>query len=68
MAWNESSLTSPGLRVFSGSRSVVSMKSLVDLGIEPIQLDPTSPESISAARDEVAKRTGGTLDILVNNA
>jgi 1-acylglycerone phosphate reductase len=58
----------PGLRVFSVSRSKASMKSLADMGIEPIQLDPTNQGSIRLGRDEIAKRTGGTLDILVNNA
>ncbi|TAQ91355.1 hypothetical protein B7494_g342 [Chlorociboria aeruginascens] len=59
---------SKGLRVFSASRSIESMRSLAEVGIETIQLDPTSSESIRLARDEIAKKTGGTLDILVNNA
>ena len=61
-------LMAPGLRVFSASRSAASMKSLADMGIEPIQLDPTNLGSIRLARDEIAKRTGGKLDILVNNS
>lgn len=37
-------------------------------GIEAIQLDPTSPESVEAARRVVETKTGGRLDVLVNNA
>lgn len=44
------------------------MKSLADMGIEAIQLDPTSPESIRHARDEIARLASGKLDMLVNNA
>ncbi|GAM37168.1 cytochrome P450 [Talaromyces pinophilus] len=44
------------------------MESLAKNGIELIRLDPTDPESISLARADVAKATGGKLDILVNNA
>ena len=57
-----------GLRVFAASRSLNSMKALADIGSERIQLDVTSPASISQTRDEVARKTGGRLDILVNNA
>ncbi|KIW16097.1 hypothetical protein PV08_06148 [Exophiala spinifera] len=55
-----------GLRVFAGSRSVDSLSGVV--GVEPLELDPASPESIAKARDEVSRRTGGKLDILINNA
>jgi len=59
---------SQGLRVFAASRSITSMKPIADMGIELVQLDPTSPESICLARDIVSRGTGGKLDILVNNA
>lgn len=44
------------------------MQSLAKIGIELVRLDPTDPESISLARADVGKATGGKLDILVNNA
>lgn len=44
------------------------MSNLSESGIETLALDVTIPESILALKDEVAKRTGGTLDILYNNA
>ena len=44
------------------------MKELEVLGIETLHLEVTSEESIVSLHDEISKRTGGTLDILVNNA
>lgn len=44
------------------------MSNLSESGIETFALDVTVQESISTLKDEVAKRTGGTLDILYNNA
>ena len=44
------------------------MEELAKEGIETLVLDITSDESIASAKDEIAKRTGGSLDILVNNA
>jgi 1-acylglycerone phosphate reductase len=44
------------------------MSNLSESGIETLVLDVTIPESISALKDEITKRTGGTLDILYNNA
>ena len=44
------------------------MKELDTLGIETIRLDVTIEESIISLRDEISQRTGGSLDILVNNA
>lgn len=61
-------LTSIGHNVFAASRSTSSLKSLVDKGITAIELDPTNSESIHLAQDQISKLTGGTLDILVNNA
>lgn len=37
-------------------------------GFTCLQLDVTDEKSIAACRDEVASLTGGSLDILVNNA
>ena len=43
-----------------------SLASLPD--IEFLELDVTVPHTIARCKDIVAKRTGGTLDVLVNNA
>lgn len=68
----ENSLTDaaelPGFRVFAASRKLETMEELAKEGIETLVLDITSDESIASAKDEIAKRTGGSLDILVNNA
>ncbi|KAK7032603.1 hypothetical protein VNI00_012866 [Paramarasmius palmivorus] len=44
------------------------MGELEKLGIETLALDVTDAESIGRTRDEIASRTNGRLDILVNNA
>jgi 1-acylglycerone phosphate reductase len=44
------------------------MKELSVAGVEILQLDPTNAASILSARDHISKRTGGKLDILINNA
>jgi 1-acylglycerone phosphate reductase len=44
------------------------MDALRELGIECLQLDVTKIENIREIRDQIAELTGGTLDILVNNA
>ncbi|PCH07566.1 Short-chain dehydrogenase/reductase SDR [Penicillium occitanis (nom. inval.)] len=57
-----------GLRVFATARSLGSMSNLSENGIETLALDVTVLESIVALKDEISKRTGGTLDYLYNNA
>lgn len=59
---------SRGFRVFAASRKLDSMEDLAREGIETVALDITSDASIAEARDEISKRTGGSLDVLVNNA
>lgn len=44
------------------------MAALSALGIETLALDVTSEESISTCVSEVTKLTGGTLNVLINNA
>ncbi|KAI5899377.1 NAD(P)-binding protein [Schizophyllum commune H4-8] len=62
-------ITAPlGFRVFATSRSLKTMESLEKDGIETIKLDITDDDDISPVANEISKRTGGTLDILVNNA
>lgn len=57
-----------GFRVFATSRRLESMDDLSALGIETLLLDVTDVEAIRCVKNEIAIRTGGKLDILVNNA
>jgi len=59
---------SKGYRVFATARSLAKIEPLSSKGIEVLELDVTKPESITTVRADVKKRTGGTLDMLVNNA
>ncbi|KAF2679664.1 NAD(P)-binding protein [Lentithecium fluviatile CBS 122367] len=55
--------------VFATARSLAKMSDFGTLpNVHPIALDVTSPESIAAAVKEVDAKTGGKLDVLVNNA
>lgn len=57
-----------GLKVFATARSLSKMVSLKELGIDTLEMDVTSSESIAEAVQIVRGATGGRLDILVNNA
>ncbi|OCL07544.1 NAD(P)-binding protein [Glonium stellatum] len=59
-----------GFLVFATARNVSKLPSeLTSLpSVETIALDVTSASSIAAAVDGVSKKTGGTLDVLVNNS
>lgn len=58
-----------GFHVFATLRNIAKAGSLVDMdGIEILELEVTSVESIRKCADTVVKSTGGSLDILVNNA
>jgi 1-acylglycerone phosphate reductase len=57
-----------GLRVFATARSLESMSNLPENGIETLALDVTVSDSILSLKEEISKRTGGTLDYLYNNA
>ena len=59
---------SRGFRVFATARKTESIADLAALGIETLSLEATSSESIAALKAEIASRTGGKLDYLVNNA
>ncbi|KAJ5579604.1 1-acyl dihydroxyacetone phosphate reductase [Penicillium hispanicum] len=60
---------SKGFRVFATLRNKAKAGSLTEIdGIEIVELEVTSVESIRQGANAVAKHTGGTLDILVNNA
>ncbi len=54
--------------MFATARNEKSLDDLKAIGIELIHLEVTNPQQIQEARKYVEDRTGGTLDILVNNA
>lgn len=57
-----------GYYVFATARNPKAVD-LSDLSnVEILELDVTIPQTISQCKDTVAKRTGGKLDILINNA
>lgn len=57
-----------GIRVFATARNLAKIEHFKTLGIEVLQLDVLSSESIQMAVSAVRKATGGKLDFLVNNA
>lgn len=58
-----------GFRVFATLRNKAKVGSLEGVeGIEILELDVTSEESVRQCAKTVEKLTGGLLDILVNNA
>ncbi|KAI8626420.1 putative short-chain dehydrogenases/reductase [Xylariaceae sp. FL1651] len=58
-----------GFRVFATLRNMAKVGSLREIeGIEILELEVTSEESIRQCAKTVEKLTGGSLDILVNNA
>lgn len=58
-----------GYRVFATARDLTTVQELADeYSIETLHLDVTSTESVGAAVEEISRRAGGKLDVLVNNA
>ncbi|KAK6075940.1 oxidoreductase [Seiridium cupressi] len=57
-----------GLRVLATARNLTKVQHLRDAGLEVIQLDVADQESVRRAVESVSRLTGGTLNILVNNA
>ncbi|KAL2842727.1 IBR finger domain protein [Aspergillus pseudoustus] len=57
-----------GWRVFASARNPAKLKYAVSLGIETVQLDTLSDDSILACVSQIQELTGGSLDALVNNA
>ncbi|KAH8691573.1 hypothetical protein BGW36DRAFT_388605 [Talaromyces proteolyticus] len=58
-----------GFYVFATARNPPKTADLAELSdIEILELDVTVPKSIVHCKEIVAKRTGGRLDVLVNNA
>ncbi|KAJ4287148.1 hypothetical protein N0V90_012546 [Kalmusia sp. IMI 367209] len=58
-----------GFYVFATVRDPSAAADLTQLSnVEILELDVTDPQTISRCKDVVAQRTGGKLDVLVNNA
>ncbi|KAL7931832.1 NAD(P)-binding protein [Trichoderma chlorosporum] len=57
-----------GWRVFASARNLTRLKQAQDAGLETVQLDTTSDESIAACVAQISELTGGSLDVLVNNS
>jgi NAD(P)-dependent dehydrogenase (short-subunit alcohol dehydrogenase family) len=60
-------LRARGWRVFATCRQQADCDRLQAEGLESFRLDYADEASLAAAVDEVARRTGGTLDALFNN-
>ena len=59
---------SKGLHVFATARNEKAVEDIKALGIEALQLEVTSPESVAEVKRHISERTNGSLDYLVNNA
>lgn len=57
-----------GWRVFASARNLSKLSAVTAAGIECVQMDVGSDESVSAAVEQVKQLTGGSLDGLINNA
>jgi 1-acylglycerone phosphate reductase len=57
-----------GQRVIATARNPDKMAHFKDLGIDTLTLDVLSQDSISSCVAAVAEKTGGRLDILINNS
>jgi 1-acylglycerone phosphate reductase len=58
-----------GFYVFATARDISRIDNLLNLSdIEILELDVTIPKTIAQCKEIVVKRTGGRLDVLLNNA
>ncbi|WJG37290.1 amidase signature domain-containing protein [Fusarium oxysporum Fo47] len=57
-----------GWRVFPSGRNLAKLSKVKEAGLECIEMDVGSDESVSAAVEKVKQITGGSLDALLNNA
>lgn len=57
-----------GYRVFATARDDVSLQKLRDMGVAALHLDVTDFDAYDAVLEQVSQATGGTLDVLFNNA
>lgn len=56
-----------GYRVFVSARNDATLKPLAAEGLDTLELDVTNAESIAQAKATITEKTGGRLDVLVNN-
>ncbi len=61
-------LNKKGYKVFASARKDEDVKHLQELGLTVFLLDVTKPQSITDTLDEILQLTGGTLDVVFNNA
>ena len=57
-----------GLHVFATVRNEKAAHELISLGVQALQLEATSPESVAQVKQHISEQTNGSLDYLVNNA
>jgi 1-acylglycerone phosphate reductase len=57
-----------GLRVIATARNLSKIEHFKATGIETLELDVVSAESIKRCVTKVSEMTGGSLDILLNNS
>ena len=57
-----------GFYVFAIARDTSKISDIDSENVQILELDVTIPSTIERYRDPVSKRTGGRLDVLVNNA
>ncbi len=61
-------LKNRGHRVIASCRKMADVERLQQLGLETIQLDVNNEDSIATGFQLVLEKTGGHLDVLINNA
>ena len=61
-------LNNIGYRVFATARKDEDIKKLQDLGLKAFKLDVTKKETIKQTLQDITAITGGTIDIVFNNA
>lgn len=57
-----------GFKVFASARNLSKISHLKAIGVSVLVLDIVDPASVSNAVEVIKAATGGTLDVLVNNA
>ena len=61
-------LATRGHRVIASCRKQADVEKLIALGLEAVLMDVANPHSIATAFSDVLIKTGGCLDVLINNA
>lgn len=57
-----------GCRVFATARNVKKLSTSIEAGIETLELDVTSPESLASCVKQLSQITDRRLDVLINNS